>query len=133
MKNLFFIVLVTLLAACASQQSVQIEEHKIGNENDSTAYELVVLEPGFESWFITYSKPVWFHSQDYYKGWNQQYVNAWNYHALGLRYSQLLEGQINYDSYEDYGLKINHKLFYYFQYVVHVLKIPIIPNGPNAI
>lgn len=132
MKHLIFIFLATLLASCASRQNVQIKETGPGEEEDSVSYELIVLDPGFESWFITNSKPSWYHSQDYYENWNQRYVQAWNYHSMGSRYSQLIEGNIDYDPKVDYGLEINHKLFYYFQYVTHVLKIPIITDGPRT-
>ena len=132
MKNLFFILLMILFASCASHQNIQIKEHGPGKDDDSVSYELIVLDPGFESWFIANSKPTWYHTQVYYENWNQRYVQAWNYHSMGSRYSQLIEGNINYDPNIDYGLEINHKLFYYFQYVTHVLKIPIIPDGPRA-
>jgi len=33
----------------------------------------------------------------------------------------------------DYGIEINHELFYYFQYVEQVLKIQIMPGGPRAV
>lgn len=133
MKNFAFILLVLIVAACASQNNIQLKEVNAEEENDSVSYELIVLDPGFESWYITYSKPSWYHSQSYYENWNQQYVNAWNYKTIWRHHSQLLDGQINYDSQTDYGLEINHKLFYYFQYVERVLKIRIIENGPRAI
>lgn len=132
MKNLLFILLLVLLAACGTQKNIQIKETDQETEEDSVSYELIVLDPGFESWYITYSKPTWYHSQSYYENWNQHYVNAWNYQSIWKRNSQLLDGQINYDPQTDYGLEINHKLFYYFQYVEDVLNIPIIENGPKA-
>lgn len=128
--------MILIVAACATQKDIQIREvqdNAAEAEEDSVTYELIVLDPGFESWFITNSKPSWFHSQNYYENWNRQYVNAWNYKSLWRRNSQLLDGQINYEPNVDYGLEINHKLFYYFQYVEHVLNIPIIDNGPRAI
>ncbi|KOH47144.1 hypothetical protein NC99_00440 [Sunxiuqinia dokdonensis] len=127
------IVLLAVFAACSTPKNIQLKEVAEDDEKDSVSYELIVLDPGFESWFITYSRPSWYHSQSYYENWNQQYVNAWNYHSIWRRNSQLLEGQINYEPRIDYGLEINHKLFYYFQYVERVLKIPIIENGPRAI
>ncbi|MGQ7867944.1 DUF6146 family protein [Sunxiuqinia sp. sy24] len=133
MKNFIFILLILIFAACSSQQNIQLNEVSDKEENDSVSYELIVLDPGFETWYISYSKPSWYHSQSYYENWNQQYVNAWNYQSIWRRNSQLLDGQINYDSQTDYGLEINHKLFYYFQYVEQVLKIRIIANGPRAI
>lgn len=133
MKQALLIVLLAVFAACSTPKNIQLKEVAEDDEKDSVSYELIVLDPGFESWFITYSKPSWYHSQSYYENWNQQYVNAWNYHSIWRRNSQLLEGQINYEPLIDYGLEINHKLFYYFQYVERVLKIPIIENGPRAI
>ncbi len=133
MKNFLFILLLVVFAACSTTKNIQLKEVSEKADEDSVSYELIVLDPGFESWYIAYSKPSWYHSQSYYENWNQQYVNAWNYHSIWRRNSQLLEGQINYERNIDYGLEINHKLFYYFQYVERVLKIPIISNGPRAI
>ncbi|WP_339738183.1 DUF6146 family protein [uncultured Sunxiuqinia sp.] len=133
MKNILLILLLAVFAACSTPKNIQLKEVAENNDEDSVSYELIVLDPGFESWFITNSKPSWYHSQSYYETWNQQYVNAWNYHSIWRRNSQLLEGQINYEQNIDYGLEINHKLFYYFQYVERVLKIPIIENGPRVI
>jgi len=33
----------------------------------------------------------------------------------------------------DTEFELNHKLFYYFQYVEHVLRIPILPNPPVGV
>jgi len=133
MRNALLILLLAVFAACSTPKNIQLKEVAEKDNEDSVSYELIVLDPGFESWFITNSKPSWYHSQSYYENWNQQYVNAWNYNSIWRRNSQLLEGQINYDHNTDYGLEINHKLFYYFQYVERVLKIPIIENGPRVI
>ncbi|MGQ8338071.1 DUF6146 family protein [Sunxiuqinia sp. A32] len=132
MKNLVFIIIILVIAACSSQKNIQIKEVSQNESADSVSYELIVLDPGFESWYIKYCKPTWYHSQSYYETWNQQYVNEWNHKSLWSHHSQLLDGQINYDHQIDYGLEINHKLFYYFQYVEDVLRIPILSNGPNA-
>ena len=133
MKNVFFAFIVLVLAACGTQKQLQIKAVDAEAADDSVSYELIVLDPGFESWFVAHSKPDWYHSQDYYENWNRQYVTAWNHKSMWTRYSQLLDGQINYETDVDYGLEINHKLFYYFQYVENVLHIPIISNGPVAI
>ena len=121
-----------LMAGCASKQAINIQKVSDETAFDSVSYELIILDSGFESWYLAHAKPVNYHEQSYYESWNRQYVQAWNNHSLGNRYSQLLDGTIGYDPGTDYGLEINHKLFYYFMYVEHVLKIPIIPNGPQA-
>ncbi|SFE64716.1 DUF6146 family protein [Sunxiuqinia elliptica] len=133
MKTLQFTLFLILIAACASQQNIQIKATDTVDTEDSVSYELIVLDPGFESWFLTYSKPSWYHSQQYYETWNEQYVNAWNYNSIWHRNARLLDGQIDYNPQIDYGLDINHKLFYYFQYVENELKIRILSNSPRAI
>ncbi len=122
-----------LLAGCAAKQVINIEKavNKTATDKDSTSYELIVLDSGFESWYLIHAKPVNYHDQNYYEYWNRQYVQAWNTRSLGDRYSRLLDGIIDYDPETDYGQEINHKLFYYFMYVENALKIPIIPNGPK--
>jgi hypothetical protein len=45
------------------------------------------------------------------------------------RYSRFFETTIDYDPFLDYGLELNHRLFYYFMFVEKKLKIPILPSG----
>jgi hypothetical protein len=96
---------------------------------DSVEYELIIFDPGYETWYLTHSKPVWFHSVEYYENWNNQYVVAWNSKAISPRYNKYFESTIDYDPFIHYGLELNHKLFYYFMYVEKALKINILPNG----
>jgi hypothetical protein len=133
----FFLVPAFLLASCAGSkklQKVDIKNESTG-QNDSVEYELIVFDPGFESWFLSHSKPVWYHSVEYYETWNRQYVSEWNAKAMTPRYSRYFESTIDYDPDINYGLELNHKLFYYFQYVENVLKIDILPpgSGPHAV
>ena len=52
---------------------------------------------------------------------------------LDPRKSSFFEPIIGYDPTVDYGFELNHKLFYYFQYVENVLKIQIMPGGPKVL
>ena len=131
MKNILFIAFILVVAiACTSRKELTIEE-KQNELDDSLSYELIVLDPGFDSWYAIHGVPSKYRSQSYYEGWNQRYVNAWNYQHMGNRYAQLIEGNIDYQSNIDYGFELNHKLFYYFMYVEHELEIQLIPDGPN--
>ena len=132
MKFIYFILFLLLIIACASNKELSVQDVETEAENDSVSYELIVLDPGFENWFITNRKPSWFYSQNYYENWNERYVSAWNYGHLGFRHRRLISCYIDYDPRIDYGVDLNHKLFYYFQYVENVLKIPIIHGGPRA-
>lgn len=132
MKYILFLwVLVFLAGACTLHRKtsgIQIQNQE-SEQKDSTEYELVIFDPGFESWFVSHSRPSWYHSPEYYKNWNQQYVTAWNAKAMSPRYSRFFESTIGWDPFVDYGLELNHRLFYYFQYVEKELKIPILPPG----
>ncbi len=132
MKYLVSILFIMLIAACSVNQKMNVQEMESEITDDSLTYELIVLDPGFESWFITHQKPEWFHSQQYYESWNERYVHAWNYGSIGYRHKQLMDCYIDYNPRVDYGLDINHKLFYYFQYVEGELKIPLVMGSPRA-
>ncbi len=136
MKLIYFILFILLIVACSTNKELSKQDtespQEVVAEIDSVSYELIVLDPGFEIWFLTTGKASWYHSQHYYEGWNVRYVTAWNHKEMGYRHAQLLDGYIDYDRQTDYGVDINHKLFYYFQYVENVLNIPIIHGGPKA-
>ncbi len=134
-KVVLLIVLAVFIASCSGpKNAVKIEPN--ANEavqQDSTEYELVVFDPHFESWYLLHDSPALYQSQGYYEGWNQQYVNQWNYLAAHSRRGSFFEPIVGYEPGVDYGFELNHKLFYYFQYVERVLRIPILPNRPAGV
>ncbi len=133
--KLKFLVLFTavLFASCAGPEKLARVElnNQEGQAADSVEYELVVLDPGFETWFLMHSRPSWYHTQSYYELWNRQFVSAWNTKSMSSRYSRMFDSTIDYDPTADYGLEINHKLFYYFQYVERELRIPVLTPGTS--
>lgn len=83
-------------------------------KQDSTEYELVVFDGRFETWYLQRDLPSSYHSEQYYKHWNQRYAQAWNYrYSLG---DQRFTNSIEYDPSKDYGLELEHKLYYFFKY-----------------
>lgn len=135
MKQLFFFLAVLLVfGSCSSPRTTP--QIKFNDEteavDDSLEYNLETFDARFETWYIMQDRPAQYRSQKYYENWNQQYVNAWNYRATQPNNS-FFEPIIGYDYTTDYGFELNHKLFYYFQYVERVLKIGIMPGGPRSI
>ena len=133
MRGLFIIVAFALILSCSSTKNLPENANTQDNVSDSTEYEMIVMDPGFENWFTVNSKPDWYHSQSYYENWNRQYTHAWNAKINTFPHGHLLSTPINYEDNIDYGLEINHKLFYYFQYVERVLRIPILKNRPGYV
>ena len=136
MKNLIFWLgaIVFILSCSVQKKAAKIESNNIETaEKDSVEYELETFDQKFETWYMLHDSPSEYRSQQYYEGWNQRYVSAWNYNATDPRKSWFFEPVVGYDPSIDYGFELNHKLFYYFQYVENVLKIQIMSGGPNVI
>ena len=120
MKKLLILWLVAALGwGCSTQQQLPRvpDENLIFYEDPGDEYELIIIDPGYSTWFATNSKPVGFYSKSYYEAKNQLYASAWN--DLFYRYgsNSPFENQINYDPTIDYGLELNYQLFWYFKYI----------------
>jgi len=121
------LVLLGLLFACSPLKKVDTPAKPeklelLSSGEDSTEYELLIIDAGFESWFITNKKPVWFYSNEYLETMNLQYVIAWN--AKVRDPDMIMNGgnhpfifEIDYKPFVDYGIELNHKLYHYFRYV----------------
>lgn len=81
-------------------------------------YDIVIIEPGFQTWLQSIARPEGYYSQSFLENRNQIYVTNWNQRVLlPLQYDPLLyEIQINYDPHIDYGYEVNYKLYNYFIY-----------------
>lgn len=137
MKQIVFtgIALLFVLACSTQKGVVKIEENKdeMVTFEDSTEYQLETFDAKFKTWYALHNNPSQYRSQQYYENWNRQYVNAWNYNSTQPGKSSFFEPIVGYEPNIDYGFELNHKLFYYFQYVERVLKIEIMPGGPQNI
>jgi hypothetical protein len=136
MKTLILMIvfLAALIFACSGPKGVvKIEKPEVVTPDDSLEYELLTFDGRFENWYILQNTPPKYRSQEYYESWNKQYVAQWNYLSMQSAKSNFFEYIHGYEPTTDYGFELNHKLFYYFQYVENVLKIQILPAGPKAV
>ena len=84
---------------------------------DSIEYELIVLDPGFDSWYMARNLGDNFYSLAYLENWNRTLTIQWNsLIGSGMRSSCRPEWYLDYDSGINYGLKLNHQLYQYFWY-----------------
>ena len=86
--------------------------------SDSTAYEIIIIDPGFNLWLASVARPEGYYSQSYLENRNQILVTNWNQRAMQpLQYgANLYEMQIDYSRNIDYGYEVNYKLYNYFVY-----------------
>jgi len=131
---LFWLGIILLIAACSTQKGAIKLISNDGETaiDDSLEYELETFDAKFETWYMLNKSPAKYRSQQYYENWNRQYVSAWNYKATTIPRNSFFEPIIGYEPNVDYGFELNHELFHYFQYVEHVLKIPIMPGSPRT-
>ena len=132
-NNVIWGILIVVAISCSGPKGiVKVAETDNGTAADSTEYELLTFDTRFETWYNMNNSPVNYRSQAYYESWNKRYVSAWNSNANDPHQGSFFEPIVGYDYSTDYGFELNHKLFYYFQYVEHKLKIPILDiPGPN--
>lgn len=125
------LLIAFMVASCSTTKPSATINQKVEmvSDKDSTEHSLIVLDAGYESYIAT--KPsAQFYSQQYYESWNKQYVLEWNMrHRNPLYYGGFYETEINYDPMEDYGLDLNYRLYYYFQFIKDKYGIVLVDRG----
>ena len=86
--------------------------------NPETAYDIVIIEPGFAVWLLT-QQPKENFTSDLLAIRNRLFVAEWNRRVqqpTRYRKLNLYEQEINYFPNVDYGLEVNYKLYMYFKF-----------------
>ena len=126
MKRLIYILFISVtLFSCSSSQSINENEsdNKVSEgdivriANDELEYEIIIFDPGFNTWLQSTARPEGYYSQEFLETRNYQYVIAWNQRVMQPnRYNGMYEMMIDYDRNIDYGYEVNYKLYNYFIY-----------------
>jgi len=123
----------TKIASKTDRQTSSRVQDTVRIANDSLEYEILIIEPGFNSWLASRAKPEGFYSQEYLESRNRIYVTEWNSRVIQpQRYqSHLYELQIDYQPFIDYGYDVNYKLYNYFIYFQLTYKQRLGPFEPR--
>lgn len=123
-----FIIILILVASCKSYDNNQTINNNNKNSltqddtviisSDESDYEIIIIEPGFNSWLISTARPEGYHSQEWLETRNAMMVQTWNQRNLqpSSYDPNLYELRIDYDTRTDYGYEVNYKLYNYFLY-----------------
>lgn len=118
-KSLFYILFISfgLIQGQGFSQGKDGKElsHSEAASTDSVEYELTIIDPGFETWFVTRPRREYI-SGNYYESMNRLFVSEWNYRYLTGKGHGEYDSYINYDPEIHYGPDLNYRLFYYFIY-----------------
>jgi len=120
------IILTFLFFSCGTQNKTVADgdsdalkkEKPVRIANDSLEYEITIIDIGFYNYLNSIALPMNFYSQNFLETRNQFYVLEWNNRARNItRFNpNIYENIIDYQSNIDYGLEVNYKLFWYFQF-----------------
>jgi hypothetical protein len=121
--SLVFIVLIAF-ASCDGSKTVvnkgkyiEASNDTLRIANDSLEYEILIIEPGFNSWLVT-QKPRGFYGQSFLEGKNRLFVTEYNQRVRNFQRNDrnLYQMEINYEYSIDYGYEVNYLLYNYFLY-----------------
>lgn len=121
-KKLLFIVLVlaSIIGCTSSKNTVasNAASDTLRIANDQLEYEVIIIEPGFNSWLASSGRPRGYYSESYLEARNQMWVQEWNSRVMQPdRFnSRLYEMRINYDSNIHYGYEVNYLIYNYLVY-----------------
>ncbi len=93
------------------------ENDTIRISNKDEEFDVVIFDPGFNSWFNTNARPRNFYTQNFLETRNRIWVTEWNNRAMQpQRYGDIYDFPINYNSTTDYGFEVNYMIFNYLTY-----------------
>ncbi len=85
--------------------------------NDSLEYEVIIIDPGFNSWLQSRARPRNYYGQQYLENKNNFWVNEWNIRVNNpQRYGDLYQMRIDYQPQINYGYEVNYLLYNYLVY-----------------
>lgn len=126
--TVFSICVFLPLTVAGQKDPVGLVSERDTAQADEPAYELIVTEPGYETYLAT-QLPMEFHSENYYKLWNQQYVTEWNIRFRSGPRRDLFENEIFYDPFIRYGIELEYRLYYFFRFFEDKYKVTLVYRG----
>ena len=132
MKSRFFIGMIALLIwGCSPVKEVSKTSATLNQTGqDSTEYEILIIDPNFDQWYLLNYSPAKDYSKEYYRGKNIVAIANWNDYYLRGKYGRVIDAAIDYRPNVDYGIEVDRKLYWYFRYVVSEYKIRLFNSLP---
>lgn len=130
MKKYIGILLFAIIAvySCKTQNNFsgeKVADNTKANDtlriaNDSLEYEVIIIDPGFNSWLASRARPRGYYGLPYLENKNQMWVTTWNSRVFNpQQYGELYQMRIDYDPTIDYGYEVNYLLYNYLVYFQH--------------
>jgi len=132
MKPGFFVGMIALLIwGCSSVKEASKTAAALKQAGqDSTEYEILIIDPNFDQWYLLNYSPAKDYSEEYYRGNNLVAIANWNDYYLRGKYRSVIDSAIDYRSDVNYGIEVDRKLYWYFRYIVSEYKIRLFNSFP---
>lgn len=143
MKKKFYIVTVILASifSCKtsnttlakSDKTIPTQNDTVRIANDELEYEVIIIEPGFNTWLASRAFPQNYYSQSYLESKNIVWISEWNNRVLQpFRYNpNLYEMSISYDPKINYGYEVNYLIYNYLVYFQNTYKQKLFGYVPS--
>jgi hypothetical protein len=125
-KIVVILIVISIALSCKTttkaikndSNSLQKVSDTVRIANDEIQYEVIIIDPGFNSFLYGQAKPRGFYSELYLESRNQIYVIEWNNRVMQpQRFNpNLYEMRIDYDPNIHYGYEVNYLMYNYFIY-----------------
>ena len=124
-KSLIVIGILIGIWSCKTPQNTSTSKNEVTTidsdtlriANDDIEYEVIIIEPGFNSWLMGRAKQRGYYNQFYLENRNRLLVLEWNNRVRQPTvYGNLYEMTIDYRPNIDYGYEVNYLLYNYFVY-----------------
>jgi len=126
-KSIIYCLLLFAAWACTQQKEITKSQTETKSITiDSTEYEITILDPAFDRWFMMRYSPVSDRNNEYYRMMNERGISNWNQYFTRGRYSDAISTYINYNPAVDYGIEVNRRLYYYFMYIEESFRVPLL-------
>lgn len=113
-----FIASLLLYNCGTSNLKKEVKEVPVVIANDSLAYEITILDLGFNLFLNSVAHPKGYYSQQYLETRNQIFSTTWNIRATNpMQFNaNIYENIIDYEPTINYGYHVNYMLFNYFMF-----------------
>ncbi|WPR71253.1 DUF6146 family protein [Flavobacterium sp. NG2] len=137
--NLLFILFIIVIISCTSSKALVKNKNTTASPSDTIRianeeleYEVIIIDPGFNTWLNSRAFPRGYHTQAYLENKNLFYITEWNNRVMQpQRYnSRLYEMTIDYDPHINYGYEVNYLIYNYMIYFQNTYKQKLYGNVP---
>jgi hypothetical protein len=118
MKRIMGIMwLMVFAVAATSQEEPKHSATVVKDSKDTTEYEVVIIDPQFDQWYLANFTPAKDYSDAYYRSKILVSVPIWNEYYTKGYYRSIINNYIDYQPSVEYGIQVDRKIFWYFRYI----------------